>query len=202
LGAWGVSTLGVVAAYDRLIRAEPPTQVVKHIHERPVIRVEARGAEAEQVGRSAPEQLEAPPPAVAREAAELDDRDVDPELREIERRERFERIFRDFESQPASGAERSRETIVQAAIDHGLEGLPAAAVVRRGAVECRGRQCSMPIAFRPDSDFASFDAAVKQATSSDAVRDEGSGRRPLRSLHTYNDGDEVVGRYFFRWKEQ
>ena len=127
LGIWGVSTLGVVAVYDRFVRSEqPPTQVVKHVHERPVIRVEARSAEAEQMVRSEPEQPPAETAALALVDPAQDDRNEDPELREIERRERFDRILRDFESQPASGTERSRQTLVQGAIGRGLEGLPAA----------------------------------------------------------------------------
>lgn len=203
LSVWGVSTLAVVAAYDRFMRVEsPPSQVVKHVHERPVIRVEARSAEAEQAVRPKDDQLPAEAATLAPVEPALDDRNEDPELREIERRERFDRILREFEAEPASGTERSRQTLVQAAIDRGLEGLPAAALVRRGDVECRGHACSMTVAFSPESDFPSFDAAIKQATSSDAVRDEWSGKRPLRALHTYKDGGEVVGRYFFRWSTQ
>lgn len=203
LGLWSASTLAIVALYDRLFHNEqPPAQVVRYIHERPVIRVESAGSEAREAVRSDSGATEAPPASgTPEEPSNLDSEQADPAWREAQRRDRFDRVLRDFESQPYSGAERARETALQSAIDRGLAELSAVDGVRRGDVVCRGAGCSMTVSFGPTSDFSSFDAALKQATSTDAVQDEASGRRPLRSLHTYTDGDQVVGRYYFRWPE-
>lgn len=203
LGLWGISTVGVVALYDRLFRTEqPPTQVVKTIRERPVIRVESAGSEARESVRPDSEAAEAAPaPVTPEEQSDLGDEEADPTLREVQRRNRFERVLQDFESRTYTGGERSREVALQSAIDRGLAELPAADGIRRGDVVCRGAECSMPISFGPTSDFPGFNATLKQATATDALKDEASGRRPLRSLHTYADGGQVVGRYYFRWPE-
>ncbi|HEY6728227.1 MAG TPA: hypothetical protein VI197_29660 [Polyangiaceae bacterium] len=204
LGLWAASTLAVVALYDRFVRAEPPPpQVVKHIHERPVIRVESAGAEAREAVLADSATVEAPLAAAApEEQARENHDDGDPAVREDRRRARFDQVLQEFEAQPPSGAERPRAAALQSAIDRGLAELPAAEGVRRGDVVCRGAACSMSVSFHPDVDFPSFNAALKQATSTDALKDEVSGKRPLRSLHTYTDGDQVVGKFYFRWPER